>query len=316
VRRHPADLALAGSVAEIRSAVSEGKLACLMGVEGGHIMEGRLAALRTFQRLGVRYMTLTHSFHTEWADSSGTREGLEPRHGGLTAFGRDVIAEMNRLGMLVDVSHVSDATFFDALEASRAPVIASHSSCRAVANHPRNASDEMLQALAENGGVLMINFYSAYLDEDVNRQTLELRARIDEQLRPVVEQYGEDSDEVAKARRALFAEASFPQTSLDVLLDHFDHAIRVAGPDHVGIGGDWDGVPSLPRGMDDISALPKLTLGLLERGHSEETVRKVLGENLLRVLAQAERVAAELASEGTPAAAAGSHSSSDSEAGS
>jgi membrane dipeptidase len=165
VRRHARDVALAGSAAEIRAAVARGQLASVMGVEGGHIMEESLPALRTFHRLGVRYMTLTHSFHTSWADSSGTgAQPLAPRHGGLTDFGRKVVREMNRIGMLVDVSHVSDATFFDALEVSRAPVIASHSSCRAVFDHPRNLSDEMLRALARNGGVIQINFFPGYID--------------------------------------------------------------------------------------------------------------------------------------------------------
>jgi len=294
VRRYPDALALAGSVAEIRAAVAQGKLASLMGVEGGHIIEGRLPVLRSFYRLGVRYMTLTHSFHTEWADSSGTGEALAPEHGGLTDFGRQVVREMNRLGMLVDISHVSDATFFDAIEVSRAPVIASHSSCRAVADHPRNMSDEMLRALAQNGGVVMINFYPAYIDEAANQATRLHREGLRAELEAIQTRFGDDPRALGRARRELRLANPYPQVPLEVLLAHFDHALRVAGPDHVGIGGDWDGVPSLPSGMDDISKLPRLTRALLERGHSEETVRKVLGENLLRVLGEAERVAAEL----------------------
>ncbi len=295
VRRFPDDLALAGSVASIRSAVGSGKVASLMGVEGGHIIEGRLAALRTFYRLGVRYMTLTHSFHTEWADSSGTEEALEPLHGGLTSFGRQVVREMNRLGMLVDVSHVSDQTFFDAIEVSRAPVIASHSSCRAVANHPRNMTDAMLRALAQNGGVVMLNFYPAYIDERAADSTKAHRASLSEDIALIEQRYPEDEFARRRARRQLRLEKPYPQAPLSVLLDHFDHAIEVAGADHVGIGGDWDGVPSLPRGMEDVSQLPRLTQALLNRGHSEETVRKILGENLLRVLARAEDVAKEIA---------------------
>ncbi len=301
VRRHARDVALAGSVAEIRAAVARGQLASVMGVEGGHIIEENLAALRTFHRLGVRYMTLTHSFHTSWADSSGTgAEPLAPLHGGLTEFGRSVVREMNRLGMLVDVSHVSDQTFFDALAVSRAPVIASHSACRAVFAHPRNLSDEMLRALARNGGVVQINFFPGYIDASAAARITAQRERLAPQLEALRVQYESDPGALRRAREELYAANPWPSAPLSVLLDHFDHAIRVAGPDHVGIGGDWDGVPSMPEGMDDVSFLPALTRGLLARGHSPETVRKVLGENLLRVLEAAERVAAELAREPAP----------------
>jgi membrane dipeptidase len=288
VARHPDQTGLATSVADIRRLAAEGKLASLMGVEGGHMIEDNLAVLRTFYRLGVRYMTLTHSFHTGWADSSGTRSVPEPLHGGLTSRGEEIVREMNRLGMMVDVSHVADATFFDALRVSRAPVIASHSSCRAVADHTRNMSDEMLRALAENGGVILINFYPAYIDEQANADSQKYFARWKSVFEKIREQHPDDRIAQARARREHFTEYPVPQTSLDVLLDHFDHAIAVAGPDHVGIGADWDGVPSMPRGMEDITKLPNLTLGLLERGHSEETVVKVLGENLLRAMAAVE----------------------------
>ncbi len=295
--RYPEDVVLAGSVREIREAVADGKFVSLMGIEGGHIIEGSLPALRNFYRLGVRYMTLTHSFHTAWADSSGTREVPEPIHDGLTEFGERVVGEMNRIGMLVDISHVSDKTFFDTLEVSRAPVIASHSSVRSVAEHPRNMSDEMLRALAKNGGVVMINFYPVYIDEEAR-----------DEARGYFEEHGPTLQEMAaKAagdpalRRVMMAEhfSSYPvpQTSMDVLLDHFDRAIEIAGPDHVGIGGDWDGVASMPVGMEDIAELPSLTAGLLARGHPADTVRKLLGENLLRVLESAERVAQALRDE-------------------
>ena len=292
IERHPDEIGLATTAEEIRELVAEGKLASLMGVEGGHMMEDDLAVLRTYYRLGVRYMTLTHSFHTAWADSSGTSKPPEPVHGGLAVFGEQVVLEMNRLGMMVDVSHVSDETFFDALRVSRAPVIASHSSCRAIAEHVRNMSDEMLRALAENGGVVMINFYPAYIDEQANRETQAYFEKWGAAFRAIREQHRDDPAAQYAARRAHFSEYPVPQTSLDVLLDHFDHAIRVAGADHVGIGADWDGVPSMPRGMDDVSALPHLTRGLLARGYSPETVRKVLGENLLRVMEAVEAVSA------------------------
>ncbi len=291
VERHAEETGLATTAEGIRSLVAAGKLASLMGVEGGHMIEDDLAVLRNYYRLGVRYMTLTHSFHTNWADSSGTTDVPAPVHDGLTGFGEDVVREMNRLGMMVDVSHVADATFFDVIRVSRAPVIASHSSCRAVADHPRNMSDEMLVALAGNGGVILINFYPGYIDDEANRAT---RAYF-EKWKPAFEAmraaHGDDPAALGRARREHIRQHPVPQTSLDVLLDHFDHAIRVAGPDHVGLGADWDGVPSMPEGMDEVSALPALTRGLLARGHDDETVRKVLGENLLRVMEAAEQVA-------------------------
>jgi membrane dipeptidase len=286
--RHADQVVLARSVADIRRGVAEGKLVSLMGIEGGHIIEGSLPALRSFYRLGVRYMTLTHSFHTDWADSSGTREQPEPRHGGLTDFGREVVREMNRLGMMVDVSHVSDATFHDVVEASSAPIIASHSSVRALAEHTRNMSDDMLRALAGNGGVIMINFYPGYIDEAARDAGRAYFREHGAEFERIQEAHAHDPNRRRELGSALLAKYPFPQCDLAVLLDHFDHAISVAGPDHVGIGADWDGVPSMPVGMEDVSRLPALTKGLLDRGHSPSVVRKVLGENLLRVLREVE----------------------------
>jgi membrane dipeptidase len=281
---------LATTVDEIRAAVSAGRFVAMMGIEGGHIIEESLPALRMFHALGVRYMTLTHSFHTSWADSAGTRDDVEPLHGGLTPFGVEVVHEMNRLGMMVDVSHVADDTFWDVIDTSRAPVIASHSSVRAVADHRRNMSDEMLEALAEKGGVVMINFYPAYIDEGASEATKEWFARNGAEMKRIFGELPEGAERRA-AYRELMARDPAPSVPLSTLLDHFDHAIEVAGADHVGIGADWDGVPSMPEGMEDVSKLPALTAGLLERGHSQATVRKVLGENLLRVLEEVERVA-------------------------
>jgi membrane dipeptidase len=294
VRRYSDRTELALTADDVRRIVDEDKVASLMGLEGGHIIEDDLAALRSFYRLGVRYMTLTHSFHTSWADSSGTTSVPEPVHGGLNDFGEQVVAEMNRLGMLIDVSHVSDGTFEDVIRLSKAPVIASHSSARAVADHPRNMSDDMLEALARNGGVVMINFYPSYIDLEAGARSREHYQQIKPKLDEIREKHGGDLLARMRAGRALNAEHPWPQTSLDVLLDHFDHAIAVAGPDHVGIGADWDGVPSMPVGMEDVSKLPALTRGLIQRGHTPDTVRKVLGENLLRVMQETERVAAEL----------------------
>jgi membrane dipeptidase len=293
--RHSDEVGLASSVSDIRRIVREDRIAFLMGVEGGHIIEESLAALRTFYRLGVRYLTLTHSFHTSWADSSGTRKALEPIHHGLSAFGEEVVAEMNRLGMMVDVSHVSDETFWDVLRVSRAPVIASHSSVRAIADHRRNLSDEMLEGLAAHGGVVMINFYSGYIDLEQQEPLRELFRAVGPRLAQLREQLTDDPVAFRRAMRELFAEQEIPRSRLDVLLDHFDHALRVAGADHVGIGADWDGVVSFPDGMEDVSHLPALTQGLLARGHSPEVVRLVLGENLLRVMGEVEAVAHTLA---------------------
>lgn len=294
VRAHPGEVVLAGSVDEIRRAVAAGRFVALMGIEGGHIIEESLPALRMFYALGVRYMTLTHSFHTSWADSSGTRDAVEPAHGGLTDFGREVVLEMNRLGMMVDVSHVADATFEDVIEVSRAPVIASHSSVRAIAKHRRNMSDAMLESLAARGGVVMINFYPGYIDDAANEATKAWYARNGAELKRIFGELAEGPERRA-AYRALIEGDPAPTTSLSVLLDHFDHAIAVAGPDHVGLGADWDGVASMPEGLEDVSMLPALTRDLLERGHSQATVRKVLGENLLRVMDEVERVAEQLA---------------------
>ena len=295
--RHPEDVVLAGTVREIRDAVAQGKFVSLMGVEGGHIIEESLPALRNFYRLGVRYMTLTHSFHTTWADSSGTGVTPEPVHNGLTEFGEQVVAEMNRIGMLVDISHVSDKTFFDTVAVTRAPVIASHSSTRAIAEHPRNMSDEMLRALAKNGGVVMINFYPVYLDEKARTQAQSYFEEHGPTLAAIRERAEGNRAMRSELMRDHFAKHPVPQTSMEVLLDHFDHAIAIAGPAHVGVGADWDGVPSMPVGMEEISDLPTLTEGLLARGHSAETIRMVLGENLLRVLEVAENVAREMRAE-------------------
>jgi membrane dipeptidase len=284
VRRHPDALELVTTAQGIRDAATRGRIACLMGVEGGHIIEESLPALRTFYRLGARYLTLTHSFHTGWADSSGTNEVPEPVHAGLTPFGEDVVREMNRLGMLVDVSHVSDDTFRDVLRVSRAPVIASHSSARAIADHPRNLSDAMLQALAENGGAVMINFYSGYVDAALVAPIRQVFRDLGPSIAALRERHAGDPHGRRRAFRELMRGQTIPQTSIDVVLDHIDHALRVAGPEHVGIGADWDGVASMPRGLDDVSRLPALTEGLLARGHGPEVVRGVLGANLLRVM--------------------------------
>jgi membrane dipeptidase len=263
VRRHPKSLEMAFTAADIRRIHRAGRAAALMGIEGGHAIEDSLSALRQFHRLGVRYMTLTHTNTNNWADSAGgINNPAEKKFGGLSEFGKEVVLEMNRLGMMVDVSHVGDETFWDCIETSQAPLIASHSSCRALTNVPRNLTDEMLQAIGKKGGVVMINFYNGFINT-----------------------------EYAKPGAPPPAKAAETAT-LDMLMAHFDHAIKLAGIDHVGIGSDFDGVDGLlPGGMEDVSKLPTITYELLKRGYSETDVRKVLGENLLRVMAEVERVA-------------------------
>ena len=259
--RHAGRLTLAVSARDIREAAAAGKVAGLMGLEGGHAIEDELANVENFYDLGVRYMTLTWSNTNGWADSSGDAR----RHGGLTDFGREVVREMNRLGMLVDVSHVSDETFWDVIEVTRAPVIASHSSARALVDVPRNLSDEMLRAVTTNGGVVMVNFGGTFVD-------------------PAKAGH-------AKAALDILLHLGPSPVPLARLLDQIDHVARVAGIDHVGLGSDFDGTLFLPEGARDVAGFPNITAGLLERGYSEDEIRKILGENLLRVFAQAEAVA-------------------------
>jgi membrane dipeptidase len=301
IRRHPESLEAASTAADIRRIVKSGKIAALMGIEGGHAIEDSLRALRMFYKLGVRYMTLTHTNTNDWADSEGDiNNSSVKRHNGLTDFGRQVVGEMNRIGMMVDISHVADKTFEDVIATTRAPVIASHSSARALANHPRNMSDNMLKALGKNGGVVMVNFYDGFLDARKAEMALRSRAMEDE----LKQKYPNDPKRVQQEIDA-WRKANDPgKTPLSVLMDHIDHIVKVAGIDHVGIGSDFDGVPltGLPEGMEDISKLPTLTYELMKRGYSDGDIKKVLGENLLRVMTAVERVAAEMQSQKAPQA--------------
>ena len=285
--RYPDKLLLSTSVADIRRAKKEGKIAALMGIEGGHAIENSLFALRDFYRLGVRYMTLTHNNTNDWADSARD----EAKHNGLTDFGKEVVREMNRLGMLVDVSHVSDKTMSDVLDVSTAPIIASHSSARALANHPRNIPDDLLRRISKNGGVVMVNFYPSFIDQkslDADRARDE---RLKTQLDALNQQYKDDPKRLAEETKKLYDADPLPPTPLSILIDHIVHIAQVAGIDHVGLGSDFDGVPSLPVGMEDISKLPNITYELLKRGYTEQDIRKVLGENFLRVFSEVERIA-------------------------
>jgi len=294
VRRHPETFEMASTAADIRRIASRGKIAALMGIEGGHAIEDSLSALRQFYKLGVRYMTLTHSNTNNWADSSGDISNPNVgHHNGLTDFGREVVREMNRLGMMVDISHVSDKTFWDAIETSRAPVIASHSSARALTDVPRNMTDDMLRAVAKKGGVVMVNFGKGFVNTKAVKPSPETQAKMDE----IRNQYSGDQATMRAKLREL--QGPSPKVTLDMLIDHFVHIAKVAGVDHVGIGSDFDGVGGqLPEGMEEISKLPSITYELLKRGYSDADVKKVLGENFLRTMAEVERVAKKIQDSG------------------
>jgi membrane dipeptidase len=288
VRRHPTDLALCTSPDEIPAARASGRFAVLMGIEGGHAIENSLALLRLYDALGVSYMTLTWANSNDWAESSTDLHDGSRGIAGLTPFGIEVIAEMNRLGMMVDVSHASDRTFHDVLAATRAPVIASHSSARALTHSPRNLTDDQLRALAANGGVAMVNFYSAFIDESYRLAWLAQREERSHVRAALEREYAGRNEAIPfhisnKIDREFAARITRPP--LSSLIDHFDHMIRVAGADHVGIGTDFDGISALPEGIDSAADLPKITAALLARGHSAEDLHKILGGNLMRVFA-------------------------------
>ncbi|HLL85073.1 MAG TPA: dipeptidase [Longimicrobium sp.] len=280
------DLRLALTADDVERAHREGKIASLIGIEGGHSIENSLGALRQFYGTGVRYMTLTHASTLDWADAATD----SARHDGLTRFGEEVVREMNRLGMLVDLSHVSPATMKDALRVSVAPVIFSHSSARALADHPRNVPDDVLRLLKPNGGLVMVNFYSGFVDPAA---AAAMRNMFDVQRR-FREQHPNDPQAGQRAYRDWQRRNPIPRGSIATIADHIDHIVKVAGIDHVGIGSDYDGVTSLPVGLDDVSRFPYLTVELLRRGYSDADVAKVIGGNLLRVTRTAEGTAARL----------------------
>jgi len=296
VRQHPDDLALATTAAEVREARKQGKIAALMGVEGGHMIASDLGVLRSYAALGVRYMTLTHSGNDEWADSSTD----QPVHNGLTDFGKEVVREMNRLGVMVDISHVSDKTFYDALEVSKAPLIASHSSCRAICDARRNMTDQMMKDLAAKGGVIQINYHVGFLSQEfLSAETAnpEINKSISAE---VTKRCGENEGcqliEGDRITREFVEQGKLPRVEWTKIIEHIDHAVKIAGIDHVGLGSDFDGA-NMPYGMEDASKLPKITEALLEKGYSEGDVKKILGENTLRVMSEVERVSRELNSQ-------------------
>jgi membrane dipeptidase len=297
VRRHPAELALCTSPKEILAARAAGKFAILLGIEGGHAIENSLALLRLYHALGVRYMTLTWTNSNDWADSSGDLDDPTlPHHNGLTPFGRQVIAEMNRLGMMVDLSHVSDRTFAEVLAVTRAPVLVSHSSARALTASHRNLTDDQLRALVANGGVCMVNFYPAFIDEPYRQAWAEQKPALLAAHKSLAIEYAAKGTpvpySVANRLDREFA-ARLPRPPLSSLIAHFDHIISVAGIDHVGLGTDFDGICALPEGINSAADLPKLTAALLARGHSPADLHKLLGANLLRLFTAAQSAAIE-----------------------
>jgi membrane dipeptidase len=296
---HPDRMMMAFSVADIERAHKEHKLAALMGIEGGHSIENDMHLLRDYYRLGVRYMTLSWSNTNEWADSSGDiNDSKIQHHNGLTDFGKQVVLEMNRLGMMVDISHVADKTFWDAIETTKAPVIASHSSARALTNAPRNMTDDMLRAVAKNGGVVQVNFFSGFLDEDYRKaaaaQSKDQAAAIQKYIDSLRAE-GKPVNYIEVNRLDREWMAKIPRPPFRVLIDHIDHIAKVAGIDHVGLGSDFDGVSgATPQGMDSAADLPKITQGLLDRGYSADDIKKILGGNILRVFRQVEAVSREM----------------------
>ncbi len=293
VRKHPNDLVLATTADEIRAAHAQNKIAALIGVEGGHMMGNDLSVLRSFAALGVRYMTLTHTGNTDWADSSTDK----PEHNGLTDFGKDVVREMNRLGVIVDVSHVSDKTFYDVLATSKAPVFASHSSCRALCSAARNMTDDMIRDLAKHGGVIQINYHVGFLSQefrDVEAAHPELEKEINAEIK---KRCGDDEscslvagDQVV---REYVQAGKLPRVDWTKIIEHIDHAVKIAGIDHVGLGSDFDGA-MMPFGMEDASDLPQITEALLQKGYSDSDIRKILGENTLRLLREVQQTSIHL----------------------
>jgi len=296
VNKHSNDLVFATTADQIRAARAKKKIAVLLAVEGGHMINSDLAVLREFADKGVRYMTLTHSGNCEWADSSTDK----PIHNGLSPFGKQVIAEMNRLGMMVDVSHVSDKTFHDVLAASKAPIIASHSNCRALCDHPRNMSDDMIRELAAKGGVIQINFHVGFLSQKF-RNAERTDPKINQAIGIEVQKRCGNKEgcqliEGDRITREFVEAGKLPRVDWTEIIDHIDHAVKIAGINHVGIGSDFDGA-NMPFGMEDASMLPKITDALLQKGYTEGDVKKILGENTLRLMAEVERTGKQLRGE-------------------
>ncbi|PZQ39209.1 MAG: membrane dipeptidase, partial [Phenylobacterium zucineum] len=303
VAAHPDVFELATTADDIVRIHRAGRIASLIGIEGGYSIDDSLGLLREFHEAGVRYMTLTHSRTTSWADSATDA----PRHGGLSPFGEAVVREMNRLGMLVDLSHVSEETMLDAMRVSEAPVIFSHSSARGVTDHPRNVPDSVLRQLPEDGGVVMVTFVPAFVNEAFRAWSA---ARTAEQARLGALEPG-DPAAVTEGMRVWDAANPVPETGIADVVAHIQHVRDVAGVDHVGIGGDYDGVPSLPTGLEGVDGYPRLLAALMAQGWTEGDIRKLAGENVLRVMRATEAVAASRAAERPSLAAIATDDSPD-----
>jgi len=290
VRRNSGDMVFCRTADDIRRAHKEGKIAALMGVEGGHMIGNDIRMVRIFGDLGVRYMTLSHFYNDEWADSSTDK----PAHNGLTDYGKDIVREMNRQGIMVDISHVSDKTFYDALEVSKSPLVASHSSCRALCNHPRDMSDDMIKALASKGGVLQINYEKSFIDQAYKDAMDKLSGGVValfDQLKKECGDYEECLGKKLNEReKQAVADGKLPHVSWERIIDHIDHAVKLVGADHVGLGSDFDGA-TMPEGMDDCTHLPQITEALMRKGYSDDDIRKIMGGNILRVMEANEKVA-------------------------
>jgi membrane dipeptidase len=288
IERYPEAFQLALTADDVRKARASGHIASLLGIEGGHAIENSLALLRTYYDLGVRYMTLTHNTHTEWADSAAQQP---PAHGGLTPFGEQVVREMNRLGMLVDLSHVSPETMDDALRVTQAPVIFSHSSARALCDVPRNVPDDILRRMKNNGGVVMVTFVQDFIDPAVAKVTQPATEELNRRMKEL-----NDPSQREAVEKEIFGRLELPVSPIGLVADHIEHVRDVAGIDHVGLGGDFDGNEEWPEGLTDVSTYPNLLAELIRRGWSDAHLRKLAGENVLRALKRAEVVAAKLGS--------------------
>ncbi|MBC7925625.1 MAG: membrane dipeptidase, partial [Bryobacteraceae bacterium] len=288
--RYPNDFELTATADGLVSTHKHGKIAALMGIEGGHAIEDDLRLLRRFHDLGIRYMTLTHTNDNNWGGSSGSQANK-----GLTEFGKQVVLEMNRLGMMVDISHVSDRTFYDALETSKAPIFASHSSCRAVSPVPRNMTDEMIAAMAKKGGVIQINFDCGYLNPDSAKVSSANMKQMMPMFTEMRQKYAGDPQGMRKAMREMRSSMPpVPKAKMADVVKHINHVVNIAGVDAVGLGSDFDGVMCLPEGLDSADKWPNLTRALLEEGYTAAEIRKIYGENLLRFMASVEKTAKQL----------------------
>ncbi|MBU6172235.1 MAG: dipeptidase [Planctomycetes bacterium] len=287
IRRYPDIFQLALDADGVREARQAGKIASLIGMEGGHSIEDSIQNLRRLHAMGARYMTLTHSDTLAWADAATD----DAEHSGLTPFGEEVVREMNRLGMLVDLSHVSPDTMHDALDITKAPIIFSHSSARAVANHPRNVPDDVLKRLPKNGGVVMINFFSGFVVPD----SAEIMREMFQVRRALQQKYPNSKESVEKEYKEWQLKHPYPAGEASIVVDHIDHVRKVAGIDHVGLGSDYDGITKTPRGIEDVSTYPVLTELMLRRGYTEEDIHKVLYKNALRILEACGKVSTALA---------------------